>query len=135
MAILVKQPHGGAINRFEKGDRNQKGRPPLLLEHINKQLRADGFKCVAPSQIAEAYELLFNLPQEKINQYILDKNCPMFFRIVAKAMVSTKGTEMLEKMLDRAHGKAKQTTELTGKDGNAIEVRTFTIIGAGNKDK
>jgi hypothetical protein len=91
---------------------NENGRPPLLIRHINEKLKGQGYERVTPSQIAEAYELLFNLSEEEIKKYLTDSKAPMLMRVVAKAMLSTKGVEMLERMLDRAHGKAKQTIDM-----------------------
>lgn len=88
------------------------GRPPKLLSTINAELKLKGYERVSPSQIVEAYELLFGLDEDKIKEYVTDKKSPMFLRIVAKQMLTPKGHEMIEKMLDRAHGKAKQSMDV-----------------------
>jgi hypothetical protein len=87
---------------------NPKGRPKTLVNELIKELKEEGYERVSPSQIVDVYELLFNLNEEKIRDIIADKKCSMLVRIIGKAMLSNKGTEMLERMLDRAHGKAKQ---------------------------
>ena len=43
---------------------------------------------------------------KKIVEYLNSFETPMFMRVVAKAMLSSKGVDMIEKMIDRAHGKA-----------------------------
>lgn len=92
---------------------NPKGRPPKLLKHVLDELKRKGFERVSPSQVAEAYELLFNLSEAEIAHYVNDKKAPMFMRIVAKRMMSKDGVEMIEKMLNRAHGNTKQTVDTT----------------------
>jgi len=43
-----------------------------------------------------------------------DPKSPMSLRIVAKGMLNAKGWEVLEAMLDRAHGKPKQSVDHSG---------------------
>ena len=111
-------------HEFKKGESgNPNGRPPKLLSAINAELKAKGYERVSPSQIVEAYELLFGLDEDRIKGYITDKETPMFLRIVAKQMLTPKGHEMIERMLDRAHGKAKQgfDVEHSGSGGIVIQ--------------
>jgi len=44
---------------------------------------------------------------------VKDEKAPMSLRIVGKAMLTAKGWEVLQAMLDRAHGKAKQSMDMT----------------------
>lgn len=98
--------------RFKKGESgNKNGRPPLLLTTILKELSAQGYKRVSKANIAEAYDILLGLDEDKIKELILKKETPMILRIVGKQMLSSKGHEMLEKMLDRGHGKATQPVD------------------------
>lgn len=53
---------------------------------------------------------LVNLPQDMLEKLVKDKKQPMIVRIVIRNMLhSTKGFEILEKMLDRGIGKPTQT--------------------------
>lgn len=98
----------------KKGEvRNPNGAPRKLLSTINEELKQEGYERATQAHIIEAYEILVNLPEAKIKAIIADSDAPMLLRIVGKAMLSPKGTEMIEKILDRAHGKAKQQTDLT----------------------
>ena len=82
-----------------------------------------------PVNIVEAYEALLGLDEKQLQEITLDKARPMIARIVAKAMLSPKGNEMLETMLDRVHGKAvqkftgevKQELHLSGEKRNMLE--------------
>ena len=91
---------------------NRKGAPPKTMTLVLKELKAAGYERVTPAMVVEAYEILLGLPEAKIKEIILDPAQMMSLRIVGKAMLSVKGGEMLEKMLDRAHGKATQKTEV-----------------------
>lgn len=77
-----------------------------------QELREAGYERVTPTMIAEAYELLLGLDEDKIKGIVTDKKHPMSLRIVAKAMLSPKGHEMLETMMNRAHGRPKSETTI-----------------------
>ena len=47
--------------------------------------------------------------------------------MAAKELLGRRSLEILREMLDRAHGKAKQAVEHTGKDGGPIETKTLII--------
>lgn len=97
---------------FEKGQSgNPKGRPPKLLTDLMKDLKAKGYEQVTSGQIVEAYETLFGLDELTLKTVVANKELPMVSRIVAKAMLSTRGFEILERMLDRAQGRPKQSID------------------------
>ena len=108
MARKVKQPHGGTLTLIEKGDTTNGGRPPKLLSTIVAELRAEGYERATANQVADAFETLLNVPEDVLANMVKDKHKPMSLRIVGKAMLTAKGWEVLQAMLDRAHGKAKQ---------------------------
>lgn len=106
-------PHDG--NKFKEGTSgNPNGRPPKLLSHIVNQWKSEGFEAVSPAQVLEAYTVLINVTEGRIKEIVGDQEAPMFLRIVGKAMLSNKGTDMIEKMLERAYGKATQPVNHSG---------------------
>lgn len=110
----VKQKHGGAIVHADKGETaNPYGRPPLLLSGIVAELRAQGYERATAGTVADAFETLLNVPEEVLAEMVKDRSKPMSLRIVGKAMLTAKGWEVLQAMLDRAHGKSKQAMDLT----------------------
>mgnify|MGYP003442567237 CR=1 FL=1 len=131
MARKVKQPHGGEVNTFEKGDPGGPGRPPMLLSTIVAELRAEGYERATANQVADAFETLLNVPEDVLANMVKDKHKPMSLRIVGKAMLTAKGWEVLQAMLDRAHGKAKQAIDHTT-GGEKISV-TINAPGGGSK--
>lgn len=116
---------------FEKGKSgNPKGRPPKLLSDLMKDLKAKGYEQVTSGQIVEAYETLFGLDEVTLKAVTANKELPMVSRIVAKAMLSTRGFEILERMLDRAQGRPKQSidADVTG----AINVALVEFLESDN---
>ena len=114
MARKVKQPHGGSITLAQKGDvLNPKGPTPKLLSTITAELKAKGYERATANQVADAFETLMNVPQNELADMVKDEKAPMSLRIVGKAMLTAKGWEVLQAMLDRAHGKAKQQLDHT----------------------
>lgn len=101
---------------------NRKGRPPLLVNALIKKLKADGYNAVTKSQVIDCFQFMLNLPQEKVKEVALDVLAPMMMRVVAKQMLSSKGHDMIEKMLDRSHGKASITANIE----HSGEIKTIT---------
>lgn len=128
MPRKVPQPHGGAIVHQNKGETgNPNGRPPLLLSTIVAELRAQGYERATAGTVADAFETLLNVPEDVLTEMVKDKTKPMSLRIVGKAMLTAKGWEVLQAMLDRAHGKAKQAVALEhGEQKHTITFRRKT---------
>lgn len=102
-------------SQFKKGEvANPLGRPRKLVHTMLDEMRKQGIQPLKAPQIVDAYESLLNLTKDELTRISMDKDSPIFMRIIAKAMASDKGTEILEKMLDRAHGKARQSHDVQG---------------------
>lgn len=114
MARKVKGRNGGTLHALEKGETaNLAGRPPRLLSTITAELKAKGYERATANQVADAFETLLNVPEDVLANMVKDKHKPMSLRIVGKAMLTAKGWEVLQAMLDRAHGRAKQAIDHT----------------------
>lgn len=115
---------------FDKNPQNinRAGAPPKIMTSVLKELTAAGYERVTMAMVVEAYEILMGLPEAKIKEMVNDKEQIMSLRIVGKAMLSTKGNEMLEKMLDRAHGKAKISAELSTKNGEPLSINNIHLL-------
>jgi len=107
---------------------NRDGRPPKIMSGVLKELTEAGYQRVTMAMVIEAYEILLGLDEAKIKEIVNDKEQIMSLRIVGKAMLSTKGSEILEKMLDRAHGKPKTSTELSTKDGEPLSINNVHLL-------
>ena len=113
MAKKVKQAHGGAVNQFVKGESgNLKGRPPKMLGSLVRELQATGYERVTAGAVLEAMELLLNVDVPSLVKLANDVKQPALVRVIASAMVSKSKWQVLESILDRAHGKASRSLDL-----------------------
>jgi len=117
-------------NTFKKGQSgNPKGQPKKVLSRVNEQLKEEGYSAASANNIVEAYSILINLDEGRIKSIISDNSYPMLMRIVAKEMLSKNGAEMIEKILDRAHGKAIQKQAQVNKDGEDVKPTVLVYNG------
>lgn len=125
-----KKLGGNLGHGFDKNPQNinRKGQPPKLLRAINNELLSQGYERVTVTQVAEAYELLLGLPEDKIKSYANSKTVPMILRIVAKQMAGKYGNYMIESMLDRAHGKSQSKVDLTTKGEKITPAYDLSVL-------
>ena len=126
MATKIPQPHGGAINRFEKGDTNKGGRPPKLATTIIKALKEQGVARVGRTEVEELIGRLQNLPRKKLLDFVKDEaNTPIIVALIARGLAGAKGHEFLTRDLwDRQHGRPKQSVDVK-EEGEVKHTITF----------
>jgi len=90
---------------------NPNGRPKKLVSSILADLKNKG-ELVTRHMVTETYQVLMSLNEEQLKEITNDKEQPMINRIVAKEMLSKKGFDIIEKMMDRANGKALVMQEI-----------------------
>ena len=108
--------NGNHLKVVKKGDPslNPKGRPPKLLKHLNMELKQKGYEPVKPSQIVEAFETLLNLPKAEIEKLKNREGIPYFVQIICGKLIAKESdSEALEKLLDRAIGRPRQSIDHT----------------------
>ena len=59
---------------------------------------------------------------------IQDKAKPMSLRIVGKAMMTAKGWEVLQAMLDRAHGRARQQVDMAASVSGSVPTIMVQVL-------
>lgn len=129
MARKVQQKHGGAINRFEKGDPGGPGRPPKLATSIIRELKEHGIDRVGRSEVDELIGRLQNIPRKKLLEFVKDEaNTPIIVALIARGLAGAKGHEFLTRDLwDRQHGRPKQALALEhGEQKHTITFRRKT---------
>ena len=118
MAKLVPGRNGwGIMNRFEKGDvPNPKGRPRKVIS----ELKEFGYRMV---EINDCIQVLIAMTEDELEAVNANPKATMLEKSIANAMLKSykKGSlYSLETLLTRAHGKPKETQQVTN-DG-IIEV-------------
>ena len=100
---------------------NPKGRPSIGVKRIVEEIKAAGYEAVKPVDVRNVIESILALPIDAVSELVKDDKQPAIVRIVCKQILDkNKGFDALQTLLDRAHGKPTQTTQLTGKDGEAL---------------
>lgn len=87
-------------------NRNTKWRPRKLVSDVLVEMKAKWINPVSADEIKDIYLSLVNNTLDEIKEIMKDPNQPVLTQLVAKAMMQGKGIETLEKMFDRAVGKA-----------------------------
>lgn len=112
------QVDGSEGNTFSSTNQPEnRGRKPKIFSQIAKEFKARGIEPATPEAVKEAYEYILALtllevleiagtPKDEANDY------PMLVRLVAQEVTGKRKMEMLSDMLDRAHGKARQSTDM-----------------------
>jgi hypothetical protein len=124
MSRQVPARNGGTLTRPDKGETmNPNGRPRLLVADVLKDMKAKGITPVTKQQIIHAYESLLNMAEADIVAIVNNKEVPYFVRLVASAMTTKgKGFEIIERMLDRTHGRPTFNADLTSGGDSFMDI-------------
>jgi 3-methyladenine DNA glycosylase AlkD len=105
----IKGGRGGIIVQAEKGETaNPNGRPRKTINSVNKELEAQGIKPTTANEIKDIYLRLVNMEMTELKALVENQKQPALIRIVGKKILSDKGFDIIEKMLDRSIGRATQ---------------------------
>lgn len=103
---IQNHPNAGK-NDFSKRP-EQAGRKRKLVSDTIYKLKEDGVTPVSKSDIKDIYLSLINIPIPELEDLIKDESETALVRIVGQNILSGKGFDIIESMLDRAIGKATQ---------------------------
>ena len=117
------------VNGFQKNPQNinRKGRPRKMIADVIAELEKQGIKAATKSDILDIYMRLINMEIQELEQIVKDTTQPVLVRIVGKNILSGKGFDTIEKMLDRSIGKAEQKTDITT-GGSPLNIDPFAKI-------
>lgn len=108
-------------SKFKKGETgNPNGRPVKLFSEIAAEWQRRGIERATPERVIEVFEYLLALPDAELREMKASENIPSLVQMAADEMTGKRKREILNDLLDRAHGKATQRRELTGKDGKDL---------------
>ena len=91
---------------------NKNGRPRKTINSVNKELEEQGIKPATANEIKDIYLRLINMEMAELKKLVEDLKQPALIRIVGKKILSDKGFDIIEKMLDRSLGKPNQSIDL-----------------------
>jgi predicted GNAT family acetyltransferase len=92
---------------------NKKGTPRKLVSTVIADMKEKGIEPATAGEIKQLYLCLLNNTKEEIKTIADDETQPQINRIVAKAMMSDKGFEVIAELLNRAIGKSQQQIDHT----------------------
>ena len=117
------------VNGFQKNPQNinRNGRPRKMIADVIDELEKQGIKAATKPDIQDIYMRLINVEIPELEQIVKDPTQPVLVRIVGKNILSGKGFDIIEKMLDRSIGKAEQKTDITT-GGVALNIDPFAKI-------
>ena len=116
------------LKKWKKGESGNPDGPnrKFVCEAIT-EWKAQGVKPLKPSQVIELSEYLLMLTIDELTAMVNDKASSVYIRVLGKGILSGKGLEVIEKMLDRAHGKAKQSVEVSGELNTINQTTVFCL--------
>jgi len=117
---------------FDKNPQNinRTGLNRKLISSVNVNLENLGYKEATKNDILSCYLRLIQLPIPELESMVKDNSQPALVRIVGKEVLSGKGFDVIEKILDRGIGKPTQNVEMKqiqDKDMTPEETRDFVI--------
>jgi hypothetical protein len=117
---------------FDKNPQNinRTGLNRKLISSVNVNLENLGYKEATKNDIISCYLRLIQLTIPELESMVRDKSQPALVRIVGKEILSGKGFDVIEKILDRGIGKPTQNVEMKqiqDKDMTPEETRDFVI--------
>jgi len=119
--------------RWKKGESgNKNGRPRKLVTETILQLQALGIKEVTAQEVKAVYMSLINATIKELETLGKDKTQPAIVRIVISQILSKKGYDIIERMLDRSIGKAQMNIDHTTQGDKIISELNINIIDGTN---
>jgi|LSQX01.1.fsa_nt_gb hypothetical protein len=117
---------------FDKNPQNinRTGLNRKLISSVNVNLENLGYKEATKNDIISCYLRLIQLTIPELESMVRDNSQPALVRIVGKEILSGKGFDVIEKILDRGIGKPTQNVEMKqiqDKDMTPEETRDFVI--------
>ena|SRR3972149_6995888 len=118
MAKKVLNGNKDSGNGFDKNPQNinKTGANRKSIASVNLDLEANGYKTASKQDIVDCYLRLINIDLKELGVMVSDDGQPAMVRIVGKAILSGKGFDVIEKLLDRGIGKPDSKMTLEGGD-------------------
>lgn len=109
---------------------NRSGANRKLISTVNIDLENSGITEAKKSDIISCYLRLIQLTIPELTREVADETKPALIRIVGKAILSGKGFDIIEKLLDRSIGKPDQKLEHSGEIKTTQPVFNFKNLNS-----
>tara|TARA_R110001632_G_scaffold76830_1_gene174116 strand:+ start:96 stop:497 length:402 start_codon:yes stop_codon:yes gene_type:complete len=102
-------------NGFDKNPQNinRTGANRKSISSVNIELEAKGIKAASKRDILDCYLRLINIDLKELGAMVKDEEQPAMIRIVGKSIMSGKGFDVIEKVLDRGIGRPDNNVDVT----------------------
>ena len=106
---------------------NRKGRKKNVLNSLTEYLEKTYGSRPPKGEVQDMLQYIECLPVEDLKNFIKDPNIPVIIQAYGRLLLSGEPKELrrvqgAELINDRLHGRPKQATEITGKDGNSLTI-------------
>lgn len=109
---LVKQKHWGALYHASKWEtKNPNWQPRKGISYVNEELKKKWYHPASKQDIEANYMSMLQLERSELVRLSTDITKPVLVNIIAKAILSKRWFDIIEKMLDRWIWKAVQPTD------------------------
>ena len=106
---------------------NRKGRKKNVLNSLTEYLEKTYGSRPPKGEVQDMLQYIECLAVEDLKNFIKDPNIPVIIQAYGRLLLSGDPKELrrvqgAELINDRLHGRPKQATEITGKDGNDLTI-------------
>ena len=121
-------------NKIKKGEvRNPKGRPRTTIRSMIDDFEKQGLIVPTAQEISKIYMYIASLKEKELVEKLQDKDLPMMTRIIARGVLSKKGLDVIERIMDRAYGK-EQRIDITT-NGKDLKPEPLKICVVANREE
>jgi len=120
--------------KAKKGDvLNPKGRPRKTIRTMISDFEKAGLIVPSNDEIGKMYLYIATLNEKELSELLHDKEQPMMVRIIAKGVLSKKGLDVIDRIVNRAYGQ-QQHIDITT-NGKDLQPEPMKIIFVANKEE
>ena len=121
-------------NMAKKGDiKNPKGRPRHTIRTMIKEFENAGLIVPSNDEIGKMYLYIASLNEKELGELLKNKELPMMTRIIAKGILSKKGLDVIDKIVNRAYG-SQQHIDITT-NGKDMKPEPLVVKVVANKEE
>ena len=121
----------GMIPKGKTG--NPKGRPRSTIRTMIKDFEDAGLVVPSNEEIGKMYLYIATLNEEELKKLLNDKDLPMTTRIIARGILSKKGLDVVDRIVNRAYGN-QQHIDITT-NGRDLQPEPMKLIFVADREQ